>query len=131
MRRVLAWIVLPLVLVPCVAMEIADQEEEICERPVCIVLATPKTLTSRTHTVTIVESGCRPGPCNRPPPPPRWEEDTITATVTTVVSGSLNKKEFRGACASWICTNRSAPGFISSDYSWAFSEQGFCAFLGS
>jgi hypothetical protein len=94
-RRVLAGIVLPLVLVPCVAMEIADQEEETCETPICIVLATPETLNSRTHTVTIVESGCRPGPCNRPPLPPPWEEDTITATVTTVVSGSLNEKEFR------------------------------------
>jgi hypothetical protein len=83
MRRVLAWIVLPLVLVPCSAMETTNQAEEMCPKSICIVLAIPETLKSSTGGILVSEGGGG------------WTTDTITATVTTPILGSPNMKGFR------------------------------------
>jgi hypothetical protein len=80
-RCVLAWIALPLVLVSCAAMEAADQPKEICPNAICIVLATPDTINDavENRTIAFVSSAYS------------YEVDTIIATLTTSVLGSLKK----------------------------------------
>jgi hypothetical protein len=89
-RRVLVWIAWPLVLAPCAAIEAADQPKEICPGAICIVLATPDAINDSGNSQagipagrhgTVLVSDCRSN-CS-------YEVDTITATITTPIRGSL------------------------------------------
>jgi hypothetical protein len=81
----LAWSALLLVLMPCAAMEVADQSGAIF-----IVLAVPDAVNdsgpSRRRIVAMVTSG---------PQATSYEVDVATATLTTPIYGSLRKGRFQ------------------------------------
>jgi hypothetical protein len=88
MRRVFSWIALPLVLMPCAAMESADPPKTNCPNRMCIVLATLNEFriyvdddgTALDEALVIGGYG--------------WEIDNVTATTTTSIYGSRRKGSF-------------------------------------